>query len=315
MKKTFLSIFWLFLTIIIGFCTMGYRSDIPIEILREKYATPPSKFIEVNNLQVHYRDEGLLNDSIPLVLVHGTSSSLFTWDAWVQALDKDFRIIRMDLPNYALTGSDGHTLYMGPDYAEFLGRFLDKLGVKKCYLAGNSLGGEVTWQFARLYPNRVEKIILIDAAGIPMASKSKPLGFLIAQTPVLCEIAQWITPYFIFEKSIRNVYADPQKVTDATIQQYLDMTLRAGNRVALMRKFQKDKLPYDNHRSELPNIQTPTMLLWGAKDELIPVEAGYKFQEAMPNDTLVVFSNAGHVPMEELGTETADLALKWLKKK
>jgi pimeloyl-ACP methyl ester carboxylesterase len=295
----------------IGF--YAYTPDIPVETLKAKYAGPPSQFMELEGLNVHYRDEGRRDDSMPLVLIHGTGSSLFTWDAWVRRLSADFRLIRLDLPNYALTGSDGRNLYMGPDYAVFIAKFLDRLKVRQCYMAGNSLGGEVCWQFARLYPEGIRKMILIDAAGIPTPPKSRPLGFRIARMPVLRDVVKYLTPRAIFESSVRNVYADPLKVTPALIDQYADMTLRAGNRAAIIRRFKADHRTYaENRHEDLPGIQTPTLILWGAQDGLIPVEAAYKFQTALPNDTLVIFPNAGHVPMEELGEESAAVARYFL---
>jgi pimeloyl-ACP methyl ester carboxylesterase len=297
----------------VGVGFYAYTPDIPVETLKAKYAGPPSQFLELEGLNVHYRDEGRRDDSIPLVLLHGTSSSLFTWDTWVRRLSDDFRLIRLDLPNYALTGSDGHTIYMGPDYAAFVAKFLDRLGVSQCSMAGNSLGGEVCWQFARLYPGRIRKMILIDAAGIPVPPKSSPIGFRIAHMPVLRDIVKFLTPRALFEKSVRNVYADPLKVTPALIDQYADMTLRAGNRAAIIRRFKVDHRTYaENRHEDLPGIQTPALILWGAQDGLIPLEAAYKFRDALPNDTLVVIPNAGHVPMEEQGEESALVARYFL---
>jgi pimeloyl-ACP methyl ester carboxylesterase len=294
----------------------AYTPDIPVARLKQQYATPPSQFLDMEGLSVHFRDEGqALVDSIPLVLIHGTSSSLFTWDAWVKELGSAYRIIRLDLPNYALTGSDGKTIFMGPDYAAFVARFLDRLSIKKCYMAGNSLGGEVTWQFARLYPERVEKMILIDAAGMPVAPKNSPVGFRIAHMPVVRDLVKYLTPRTIFESSIRNVYADPTKVTEAQINLYADMTLREGNRAALIRRFKVDKMSYDNHSTNLSNVHTPTLIMWGAQDQLIPLDAAYQFATTLPNDTMVVFPNAGHVPMEELGKESAAAAIDFLRKR
>jgi pimeloyl-ACP methyl ester carboxylesterase len=313
--KRFLRIFILSsLVLLAGLVWYAYTPDIPVEVLKQKYATPPSAFMDLDGLQVHYRDEGRpAADSIPLVLIHGTSSSLFTWDAWVRALGSDFRIIRLDLPNYGLTGSDGKTAHMGPDYAAFIARFLDRLGIQQCYMGGNSLGGEVTWQFARLYPARVKKMILVDAAGIPLPPKSSPIGFRIAHTPVLRDVVKYLTPRAIFESSVRNVYGDPSKVTPALVEQYSDMSLRAGNRAALIRRFRRDHEKYDNGVSGLSAIQTPTLILWGGKDGLIPVEVARKFEAALPNDTLVVFPELGHVPMEENGVETAAAVRLFLK--
>jgi pimeloyl-ACP methyl ester carboxylesterase len=312
MRKLFYSV----LIIIVLTTIWGYAPDKSLESLKGKYAPPPSQFILVDGIQVHYRDEGIAanRDSTPLILLHGTSSSLHTWSSWVTELSSDFRIIRLDLPDFGLTGSDGHTLFNGPEYATFVAHFLDQLGISNCYMAGNSLGGEVCWQMARLYPNRVKKMILIDAAGIPFQSSGTPIGFKIAGIPVLREFVRFITPYSLVEKSIKNEYADPSKVTTALVDQYYDMTLRAGNRDALIRKIASKSTSYNNHFDELPNIQTPTMILWGAQDKHIPVALAYAFQKALPNDTLVIIPTAGHLPMEETGSVTAKIVRDYLNR-
>jgi hypothetical protein len=89
-----------FFLLIIAF----YQPDIPVDQLKEKYAMPSSQFIALNGMNVHYRDEGPATDTIPMVLLHGTSSSLLTWDACTKEWGKDHRVIRMDLPGFGLTG-------------------------------------------------------------------------------------------------------------------------------------------------------------------------------------------------------------------
>ena len=81
----------------------GHR-DIPVEELKSKYANSESSFIALDGVNVHFRDEGNQNDSIPIVLLHGTASSLHTFDAWTNELKKTNRVVRLDLPAYGLTG-------------------------------------------------------------------------------------------------------------------------------------------------------------------------------------------------------------------
>ena len=100
LKRVLLSIVLIALVIVVLF---GYR-DIPLNDLKSKYATAPSSFISINGMDVHFRDEGNKTDSIPIVLIHGTGSSLHTFDDWADNLKEDYRVIRMDLPAYGLTG-------------------------------------------------------------------------------------------------------------------------------------------------------------------------------------------------------------------
>ncbi len=299
------------LVILLALGAILYRADIPVSTLKPTYAKPPSQFVSVDGMDVHYRIEGNPADSVPLVLIHGTSSSLFTWDGWVQALQADHRLVRLDLPNYALTGPQPQGNSSAGYYADFLARFLDKIGVSRCDVAGNSLGGNVAWHFAQRYPARVRKLILVDAAGYPFKSTSVPIGFKLARIPVLGNLLSHLTPKSLFRSSLENVYADKNKVTDALVQQFYDLNLRAGNRDALIHR---TILP-DSSWQQMRQIQQLTLILWGQKDGLIPPGIAQRFHRDLPHDTLIVYPNAGHVPMEELPTQTAADVRAFLGKK
>ena len=291
---------------ILAIILFGHR-DQPVEALAARYATAPSAFVPVAGMEAHYRDEGDPQDSLPIVLIHGTGASLHTFEGWAQALKARKRVIRMDLPAFGLTGPFPDRDYAMSNYTAFLDAFLDARGVERCILAGNSLGGAIAWQYTAEKPERVEKLILIDAAGYPSAAKSEPLAFTLARLPVLNKILTFITPRAAVRASLENVYADPSKVSDELVALYFDLSLRAGNRQALVDRL---NTPYDG--SKLPllkSIQQPTLILWGAEDLLIPVEMAYRFQEDLPQSTLVILENVGHVPMEENPAES--LAPVW----
>ena len=136
-------------------------------------------------MDVHYRDEGNPKHSVPIVLLHGTGASLHRFDDWTAKLKHDYRVVRMDLPAYGLTGPFPDRNYSIDNYVDFLEHFLTARGIKKCILAGNSLGGSIAWNFTIKYPEMVDKLILIDAAGYPTQAKSIPLAFQIARVPVV----------------------------------------------------------------------------------------------------------------------------------
>lgn len=289
----------------------GYK-DKSVNELKEKYAAVSSAFIAVEDMEVHYRDEGSKTDSLPLVLIHGTGSSLQTFDAWAAALKKEKRVIRMDIPAFGLTGPFPNRQYSIDHYVDFIHHFLSALGVEKCILGGNSLGGQIAWNYTAQYPAMVQKLILIDAAGYPIQSQSVPIGFKMARTPVLKNIMTFITPRFMVKESVQNVYADKAKVTDMLVDRYFDLTLRQGNRQALVDQL---NLVGDTSPVQLiKNIQQPTLILWGEKDLLIPIKFAYLFHNDLPNDTLVILKNMGHVPMEESPQESLAPVLEFLKK-
>ena len=299
------------LLFIIAVIIMFSHRDIPLNELKIKYANSSSSFIAVNGMDVHFRDEGLQTDTIPIVLIHGTGASLHTFNAWSDRLKKSHRIIRMDLPAYGLTGPFPDGNYTMAHYTTFLKDFLTALNIKQCVLAGNSLGGAIAWNFTLEQPSMVTKLILIDASGYPIASKSVPTAFSLAKIPVINKLLSFITPRFLVRASVENVYFDSSKVTDLVVERYFNLTLRSGNRKAFVDRLQipKDTNTYKN----INYIQQPTLILWGAEDLLIPVENAYKFQEDLPNNTLVILENTGHTPMEESPLESLAPVLNFLK--
>ncbi len=295
-----------FVTVLFG------QRDIPLDELKAKYATEASSFVSVNGMEVHHRDEGPPTDSIPILLIHGTGSSLHTFDDWAARLSSDYRVIRMDLPGYGLTGPFPHRDYSLERYVEFLHDFLAELGVEQCILAGNSLGGGIAWRFMVEHPEMVDKLILIDASGYPSKEESTPLAFKLARLPVIKHLFTFITPRAVVQSSVENVYADKTKVTDALVDRYFELSLREGNRQAFIDKFEAENDTAAYHT--IKSIEKETLVLWGDQDQLIPSERAYQFHHDLPNDTLVILKNVGHVPMEESPDQSVEVVLSFLQK-
>jgi pimeloyl-ACP methyl ester carboxylesterase len=302
--------FSLLVLVVVLFC-FYWENDIPLDTLKSKYTTAASAFVDVMQMQVHYRDEGNKNDSLPLVLIHGTGASLHTWEESVKLLTDSFRVITLDLPAYGLTGPNPKRIYSQAFYVQFIDEFLKSIHVNKCIIGGNSLGGAIAWNYTYEHPTKVEKLILIDAAGYPMISESKPIAFTLAQIPVLKHMLNYITPRFLAKKSVMNVYDDPTKVTEKVVDRYFDLFLREGNRQAFVDRMNFSTYP--DHLIRLRTIKTPTLIIWGENDKLIPIENAQKFHADLPNDTLVVLEKTGHVPMEENPNRTVDAIRLFLK--
>ena len=277
-----------------------WAPDLPVDQLKARWARPPSRFLPVNGLQVHLRDEGPHNDPVPIVLLHGTSASLHTWEGWAQVLREKRRVIRVDLPGFGLTGPNPQNDYSTEAYVQFVRTVMEELGVQRFVLAGNSLGGQIAWAAAALLPDRVDRLILVDASGYPPESlttpPSIPLGFRLAATPGLRLLARYTLPRGVVESTLRNVYGDPSKVTPELVDLYSDITLREGNRKALGRRIEQG---YTGDVGLLKRIKAPTLILWGGKDRLLPVESGERFARDIADARLVVFDELGHVPHEE----------------
>ncbi|HSQ73156.1 MAG TPA: alpha/beta fold hydrolase [Rubrivivax sp.] len=275
--------------------------DRPVATLVANWALPPSDFIEVRGQVVHLRDEGPRDDPLPIVLIHGTSASLHTWEGWVAALKGQRRVISFDLPGFGLTGPFAGDYarddYRGDTYARFVFDLLDALRVPRAVVGGNSLGGEIAWRMAVMAPERVASLVLVDAAGTATASESMPLGFVVAKVPGLSRITEWVLPRSLVAQSVANVYGDPAKVTPELVDRYFELALREGNRRALALRMRQAGSGEDAGR--IATLRQPTLILWGARDRLIPPAAGRVFEERIPGSRLVVFDGLGHVPQEE----------------
>ena len=273
-----------------------FKSDIPFEELKNKYTNEQSKFINIQGVNVHYRDEGNRNDTTPLVLIHGTSSSLHTWDSIVPALVGKKRIIRLDLPAFGLTGPHPKRDYSIDFYNQFIDSFLNAIGVQEYVIAGNSLGGSIAWNQALAYPDKVKQLILINSGGYPKKNEKGNIGFKLASIPVVGDVLVKFTPRALIRKSIEDVYSNKAKVNEVMVQRYFDLLLREGNRNATLDIFKQRKF---GSSEKIKNIQTSTLIIWGEDDQLIDVSNAYLFEKDIRNSQLVIIPKTGHVPMEE----------------
>ena len=278
--------------------------DKTLEELAPKYAAAPSKFMTLNGIKIHYRDEGV---GTPIVLIHGTGASLHTWNDWTKDLVKDYRVIRLDLPAYGLTGQDPQKRYSSKDYVDLLDAFLSELKVDQFHLAGNSLGGLISWLYASYYPENVEKLILLDPSGFPF--KNTPMVIKMAKTPVLNSFISYVTPRSFIEKNIKEVYYDPSLIKASTLDRYYDLTLFEGNRDAFIDRAYIER---EDYRDRLSLIKAPTLILWGENDAWIPVSDAPKFKAAIENAQVVIMTETGHVPMEEKPKESLAVVADFL---
>lgn len=289
-----------------------WAPDRSVQQLSVRWAQAPSRFVDISGMQVHVRDEGPRDDPVPVVLLHGTSASLHTWDGWVDALKVNRRVIRFDLPGFGLTGPNPMGDYSMVAYVKFVAAVMDKLGVKKFDIAGNSLGGQIAWQSAYAMPERVGKLILVDSAGYPSQPVSVPIGFRIARIPGLRSVMEYVLPRGVVKGSVSNLYGEPEKITEELIDRYYELTLRAGNRDALTKRFDQ-VVTTDNEK--IKTLKLPTLIIWGGKDRLIPPGNALRFEADIVGSQRVVFDNLGHVPHEEDAKATVKPVLAFLNSK
>ena len=285
-----------------------YESDISVETLKQKYTDEKSQFVDVQGMSVHYKIEG--NWSAPtLVLIHGTAASLHTWDGWVKPLEPHFKIIRFDLPAFGLTGPSPARDYSKEAYVSFLDDLMAQLGIERFHLAGNSLGGDIAWNYAATYPDRVDKLVLVDASGF-LRKENVPTIFKLARNPIGGQLFKWVTPISLIRQNIEEVYYNDALITDMLVTRYHEFAKRTGNRQAFVDRVVQGEV---DRTHQLKNITAPTLIQWGKYDEWIPLSDAYQFDSAIA-DTSVIEYDAGHIPMEEIPELTANDVLTFLRR-
>jgi pimeloyl-ACP methyl ester carboxylesterase len=297
MRRALIAVAGLVGLVAAGIWIFGDR-DIPPETLARRYANDASRFVELDGgTLAHLRDQGNPSGEA-LVLVHGSNASLHTWEPWVAILGDEFRTISMDLPGHGLTGCTAEDDYSIDAMAAFIDQVTRKLGLPRFHLAGNSMGGRAAWTYALDYPERLGRLILIDASGHPHPDPGHgALGFRLARIPVVSTLMLFVTPRSVVQKTLQAVFADPSLVTDEMVTRYHELLLREGSRAATRARF---RIPVATERvRELPRIQNPTLILWGREDRLIPVGDADAFAAAIPNSTVRIYDGVGHIPMEE----------------
>jgi len=311
-----------------------YQPDRSAERLRRRYTNEESEFVQIGDARIHYREEGDPADQT-LLLIHGTYSSLQTWDDWVTALEEAFHVVRLDLPGFGLTGprADGeHTL----EYLiETVGAFCDELGLDEVAVAGNSLGGGVAWRLSLDRPELVTDLVLINAGGATLLAH---LGQSLTRFGTTV-VPRYVTPRLLIRLIVRDAYGDPSKVTPRIVRRYHDLLLRPGNRRAVIeiaRNYRRthhdddtdhvreppipflpsayDTSPVVLDEYRMADISVPTLFQWGGEDEWLTVSFGRELADRVQESTFVTYQGVGHVPMEESPTATASDAAAFLSR-
>ncbi|MEM1124707.1 MAG: alpha/beta hydrolase [Bacteroidota bacterium] len=284
--KYFAYLLLMLLVLIFGFLVFNYHSDLPVATLIEKYTDERSKFVEVDGMDVHYQRVG---QGHPIVLLHGFGGQVWNWRNWLPTLKKKFEVIAVDLPGFGLTGPHPEGIYSTERSIEFLDQFLGKIGVDSFHLAGNSMGGGIAWQYTLAHPDKVKKLILLNAAGYPKKTKKTIAGFKVLQYPIFYPLITKITPRSIIKKSLQGTYVDQSFANEKEVELYMDMLRREGNRQVLI---DRTKTRRTDKSHLIKNITHPTLIIWGDQDGVIPVENAHKFKEDITGSELIIYQNA-----------------------
>jgi pimeloyl-ACP methyl ester carboxylesterase len=312
MKRALIWILGLIAASLIGLFAWGYAPDTDPAEMRAKYANAASRFVEVEpGLKVHVRLEG--NATAPtLLLLHGSNSSLQTWEPWVTRLGKDYRIVSLDLTGHGLTGPHPKRDYNVATTVGVVDAVMTKLGINSFALAGNSMGGWVSWNYALAHPDKVSALILVDAAGAPDSEPTAlPIGFRLARSPAVRPILKVFTPRAVIAKSIDQTMSVKAPMTEAAIDRYWELLRYPGNRQATGDRGDVKRTPAT--ADQMKRLTMPTLVMWGAEDKLIPVRAADWFAREIPGAQKIVYPKVGHIPMEEVPDQSASDVRAFLK--
>jgi pimeloyl-ACP methyl ester carboxylesterase len=283
----------LLLVALVGAAAWLYVPDRPRAELEATYATPPSRFIDIAGLRLHLRESGPAS-APPVLFLHGFGSSLHTWEDWATSLEGEFRVLRIDLPGFGLTGPDPSGDYSDARAVALVEALLDRLGIARVDLVGSSMGGRIAWRFAADRPGRVRRLVLMAPDGYAAhgIEYGKPV-----RVPLMMRALPYVLPMPLFRQTLAAAYADPAAMTEERLARYAAMTLAPGVRQAILDRTAGHLLeppePY------LHRITAPVLLLWGERDRMVPAANAGDYQRELRDSRLVMLPGIGHVPMEE----------------
>ena len=293
------------IVVVIGAWLKLRGPDIPFEDLEAKYAGADSHFVDLpGDYHVHYREDG--DPAKPLlVLLHGFGDSFTSWEGWVKELKSQFHIISVDFPGHGLTRAPHGSSLNAEALADFVDAFAAKLALPKFAVAGNSMGGGVAWQLAVRHPERVNALILVDAAGFAndKPPTDVPLAFKVLRYPIGRAILRNIDNRPLIENGLKTDVYDKSLITAFVVDRWADFQRAPGHRAILMGI---NMGPPAKPTAELVSaINAPTLVLWGESDPLIEPAAAKKFATAIPGAKLITYANVGHLPQIEIPQRSA----------
>jgi len=249
-----------------------------------------SHFADIDGTRVHYQEKGT---GRPLVLLHGFTSSTYSWKDVFEPLSQSFHVIAVDLKGFGFSGKpDGD--YSRRAQTILVGHLLDYLKIEKAWLCGNSMGGEIALDVALVNPQRVAGLILIDSAGVEVpGSGSLAPGYLLIPVVGRVLTALALTSDRLVRQGLEKSFYDRTKVTNERVANYYrPLQTRGGQLAAVRARTQAGQFPIEQ---DLGKIKAPTLIIWGAEDALIPLEAGRKMNSIIKNSKLVTTPTLGKI--------------------
>lgn len=269
--------------------------EVSDEVLHSEY----SHFINVDGVRIHFQEFGDISGPT-VILIHGYTASTYVWNSSAPLIaENGFHVIAVDLLGFGYSEKPSWFDYAITSQARMISRFMNRLGIGWATVVGSSYGGAVAATLALDYPERVEKLVLVDAV-----CNDKPKNHPILRLAAVPGIGEVITPFLIDSKRFlrRRMHrtlarANHHMITDERVNSVLRPLHAADAHRSLLatsRNWRAERIGHDAHL-----INQPTLIVWGECDTVIPIGDAYKLQDSILNSRLVVLKDCGHVPMEE----------------
>lgn len=278
------------------------------------YVTEPaSLFGTSEDVKIHYLEAG--DASLPpMILIHGFSSLAYTWQEDLPPLSQKYHVFALDMPGFGFSSKLPDFPYGIPNYSKAVLNFMEQKGIDKTIIGGNSMGGAISLWLAINNPEKITRLILVDAAAYN--TDKRPGLVSLAQKQWLRPIAKPFFGKWILRMGLKQVYYDDSKVTPALVEEYgRPYKMRNGKNVPfwLFRNTPEGKNMFVDV-DKIKDIKIPTLIIWGENDQWIPLDNAYKFKNDIAGSELVVIPKCGHVPQEEKPEVVVKAILDFLAK-
>ena len=271
-----------------------------------------SWFTRVNGARIHYQEAGD-EKAPPIILIHGFISSNVIWSHVLMPLAQaGFRAIAPDLPGYGYSDKPADAEYTIAEQARAVIGLMDRLQIEKAGMVGTSYGGAVAATIAIDYPERVEKLVLVGAVSNDDAKRKFLLR--VSCLPLVGDIA---TPLFlgsrwILRKRMTDMYRRMAKpINEEMVASRHHLLETANAHRAMIRTARRWSANRIEREASL--IRQPTLLVWGDQDTHIPIENAIKLRNTIPNASLIVFRNCGHLPPAECPEKFVEVVADFCK--
>lgn len=267
---------------------------------------PQEKFATIFGAKIRYLEAGDATKP-KVILLHGLGANADGWQSNpaasnIAAIAQKYHVIAPDQIGFGKSDKPFLKYRVGT-YADFLDKFMSELKIEKASLVGNSLGGWVSGLIAVKYPNRVEKLILADAAGLTPAAVDFDRIYQLNNS-TRDEI----------RANLKLIFANPLFHNEALVDQFMTVRVMTNDGNTINSLIESIKRKEDFLDGELGKIKKPTLIIWGRQDGLLPLADGEKFNKGIAGSELVVFDQCGHVPQFEKAAEFNQKVLEFLEK-